>query len=572
MIGNPDVQRRIQRFANYSIQKWRRRNLKVACILDTFSYECFKYECYLEQLRLSTWKHQLERLKPDFVFIESAWSGLGDSWKHQLTNSKKRPKSQFKRLMEYCKRKGIVTVFWNKEDSLHYKNFIGTAKLFDYIFTTDKNCVAMYKRDTGHDRIDVLPFAAQPAIHNPVGLSSSEKKGVAFAGTWYHRYLQRKLDMHVVLNPAKEFGLNIFDRTLGEKGSKYPELYHPNIVGSLNYSNILKAYKLYQVFLNVNSIKDSPTMFSRRVFELLACGTNVISTPSKGISSMFNGIVQVASTQEETKRHITELFNNRDYSERLSLLGVREVYSRHLYQHRMEHILKKLGLLAESEQEEGVSVIAYLDEKKTIHVLLENFHRQVVANKELIIVTNKNDKKARDWSDIVEKHQNVCLYQLPADRTIDECLRFAASKCRYHYLSFFAEECFYGPHFLQDLIHAFIYTDADAVGKGTYFAKMNGEKGIRLCSPEKENKFVHALCLPSIVMTKQTLERIQVPLECDGIGEELFKHCVGKGLRLYSADKYNFIYYKSKMSSHEDKLFHGSLRVEMDDYLKYVSV
>lgn len=57
--------------------------------------------------------------------------------------------------------------------------------LFDYVFTTDANCLERYEQDLGHDRVDVLPFAAQPVIHNPVGLSYSEKAGVAFAGAWY---------------------------------------------------------------------------------------------------------------------------------------------------------------------------------------------------------------------------------------------------------------------------------------------------------------------------------------------------------------------------------------------------
>ena len=47
------------------------------------------------------------------------------------------------------------------------------------------------------------------------------------------------------------------------------------------------AYRAYKIFLNVNSVHESPTMFSRRVFELLSSYTNVLSTPSVGITEIL---------------------------------------------------------------------------------------------------------------------------------------------------------------------------------------------------------------------------------------------------------------------------------------------
>ncbi|WP_139019775.1 glycosyltransferase, partial [Bacillus wiedmannii] len=92
------------------------------------------------------------------------------------------------------------------------------------------------------------------------------------------------IDMDRVLDKAAKYGLEIFDRNY-EKNKKglmpnhrFPERFDPYIKGSLKYYEIDKAYKGYKVMINVNTVKQSPTMFSRRVFEGLACGTPVVST------------------------------------------------------------------------------------------------------------------------------------------------------------------------------------------------------------------------------------------------------------------------------------------------------
>ena len=43
---------------------------------------------------------------------------------------------------------------------------------------------------------------------------------------------------------------------------------------------MLAAYTSYKVFLNVNSVTHSPTMCARRLFELSAAQTAVVTAPA----------------------------------------------------------------------------------------------------------------------------------------------------------------------------------------------------------------------------------------------------------------------------------------------------
>ena len=65
---------------------------------------------------------------------------------------------------------GCPSVFWNKEDPVHFDRFVATASLCDHVFTTDGNRVLPYlEAGVGTVRTaSSLPFYAQPKIHNPL--------------------------------------------------------------------------------------------------------------------------------------------------------------------------------------------------------------------------------------------------------------------------------------------------------------------------------------------------------------------------------------------------------------------
>ena len=84
--------------------------------------------------------------------------------------------------------------------------------------------------------------------------------------------------------------LEIFSRQLGGNAEyQFPEPLDPHVVGSLTYAQTLSAYRAYKVFLNVNSVIDSPSMCARRIFEISASGTPVVSAPSQAIAQFLRG-------------------------------------------------------------------------------------------------------------------------------------------------------------------------------------------------------------------------------------------------------------------------------------------
>ncbi|WP_078429740.1 glycosyltransferase family protein [Alkalihalobacterium alkalinitrilicum] len=567
LAGRDRELNKIKSFKSHTLTKQNRPDVKVACILDNFSYECFKYECTLEQLRRETWEEQIEQLNPDFLLVESAWHGVDMTWKFMLTDIQNKEECAIRDLVNYCKTKNIPTVFWNKEDPPNYDHFIETARLFDVVFTTEENVIPKYNKDLSHNNIFALPFAAQPNVHNPVNINFKAKNNVAFAGSWYaQKHFERQQDMDLILSGAKNHGLHIFDRFFNFTENdryKFPEKFQEHIIGSLDYEDMVKAYKMYKVFLNINSVKDSSTMFSRRVYELLASGTNVISTYSKGIQELFGDIVSLCETEEQVSNQVKLLINNPEISERLSLIGIREVYSKHLYKHRFQTILEKLNINID-EHEEGVSVVTCTNRENFLETVFENFISQTVEKKELVIVLNSDDMAIEKWEEKAQEYNDhkITVLQLPEDKTLGECLNYGIDNSTYEYIAKFDDDDYYAPNYLQDALHAFTYSGADLVGKKTFLTYVESYGAIAVRTINNENKITDFVHGGTLVFTRKLYEDVRFEARNRGEDTAFLRTAREKGYKVYSANRFNFVYMRSA------NLEHHTWKIDETEFMK----
>ncbi|WP_156466353.1 glycosyltransferase [Janibacter sp. Soil728] len=262
------------------------RSLRVGIIADEFTTETLRPTFDLVPLDRAGWRDQLDGL--DLVFVESAWKGNDGQWHRGVGRYDDDEFADIVALLTRARELGIPSVFWNKEDPVHIERFISAASLCDHVFTTDANCVPRYlAAGVGTVRTaSGLPFYAQPLIHNPLPGNRPYDPSVAYAGTYYgDRYAKRSAELSRVLTVAQPFGLSIYDRQAAIPDSPYhfPAIFRGNVRGSLPYDAVIDSYKSHLANLNVNSVADSPTMFSRRVVEVAACGGVVLSGPGRGI-------------------------------------------------------------------------------------------------------------------------------------------------------------------------------------------------------------------------------------------------------------------------------------------------
>ena len=87
--------------------------------------------------------------------------------------------------------------------------------------------------------------------------------------------------------------LEIYDRMSADQlpNRQYPEKYRPYLHEGVPYEETGKIMSKATYVININTVKNSKTMFARRVFEAMACGRIVISNESLGMRKLFPGRV-----------------------------------------------------------------------------------------------------------------------------------------------------------------------------------------------------------------------------------------------------------------------------------------
>ena len=383
------------------------KSIKVAIIADEFTFNCFKYEFNALPVTPDDWQEVFAKNKPDIFFCESAWSGadpVGRPWKGKIYSSvrfKHENRSDLLQILKHCKKNQIPTVFWNKEDPIHYidkiHNFVDTALKFDHIFTSAAECVEQYKKDYGHKSVHALMFATQPKIFNPIE-EFERTDEIVFAGSWYEQHPERCIEMAKILDDIIASGrkLKIYDRHSGTVDSNhfYPEKYKPYIHPKLDYEHLSLAYKGSKYALNINTSTTSETMFARRVFELMSSNTCVLSNYSEGMKKLFGS--NVFFVDDGIK--ISDEDNAREANLNL-------VLAEHTYRNRFEQILRDINFKCEIHPP-LLNLVKIVDDEADIPKAIQEFKNIHYPNKKGVILLTQNIRLTR-IKDLFQKFNSV---------------------------------------------------------------------------------------------------------------------------------------------------------------------
>lgn len=73
---------------NLPLKPKRLKDIKVAMIVDEFTFNCFKHEFHPIPLTPKNWKKMFEQEEPDLFFCESAWRGYdgvrNNLWRYKI--------------------------------------------------------------------------------------------------------------------------------------------------------------------------------------------------------------------------------------------------------------------------------------------------------------------------------------------------------------------------------------------------------------------------------------------------------------------------------------------------------
>lgn len=351
----------------------------VGIISDEFTERTISERCAVVHIPRADAELTVAAESLDALFVESAWSGRDREWFHGVAYYKD-SRRDIEQAVRIARARGIPVIFWNKEDPVHFRSFAPTAALCDVVFTTDADRIPAYLDNDAqgrHRAVASMPFFAEPRLHHPLPGSWAERRTVSYAGTYYGaRYADRSAELDRILAAAEGHGLTIYDRQRIHPGSPYsfPERYEDSIAGGLSYDEVLEAYKAHPVHINVNSVNDSPTMFSRRVVEIAASGAVVVSGRGRGLVESLP-VVPVSDDAEVLGLVMGECLADRRAWRRRAWQQLRAVRRSYAGQHALTIMLRAAGLpISMVPGQPWTAVVEQLD-IATAQDLLRQTHR-----------------------------------------------------------------------------------------------------------------------------------------------------------------------------------------------------
>lgn len=391
---------------------------KIALIADEFTTQSFRGVADVISIRPNDWRSLLRLDHPDILFVESAWAGNGGAWAQRIV----RNLEELRDLVEWCRVAAIPTIFWNKEDPVHFERFLPAALLFDRVYTTSVEKIEEYKK-SGCPHADVLPFAVDLTTYNPIGSGAPREPCAVFAGSYYAaRYPERAVDMGRMFDIAAPYGLKIFDRHAGSTGAQYafPESFRSFVVGSATSHQLDDEFKRARVALNVNTVKTSSSMLARRVVEIAVTGTPIVSNASPALKALFGDAVFGSDESAALADEMERLFHDDDYWRARRLALMRAALMRHTMQDRLSTIYRDLGV---SIRDPRASVCLVVPPRGTLHSWGTAFPMRVELSQEQLhtpLYRFIADRRDIEWVHVAGDDADV------DEQTIDELLRHAA--------------------------------------------------------------------------------------------------------------------------------------------------
>lgn len=328
------------------------RPLRIALIADDLTGHALEHEARLTHLTPFNAGLALRLTRPDFLLVESAWQGYRGRWKYRIASYPDHPERHnhaLARVVELARQRGIPSIFWNKEDGVHFERFIGSARLFDHIFTVDENCLPRYRAVVPSSvTVETLLFAVQPALHHPQAAIPTIPRA-NFVGS-YNSLIhpgRRQQQLQLFEAASHTLGLTIFDRNSGRRSAdyRYPSHLPLEMRPAVSYAQTAQVYSSYLLSLNVNTVQDSPTMFSRRLVEILACGGIAASTPALSVEKLFSEYCHIVRNEDEAHELCARLRHGANKSDRVrALAGSDYVLREHTWAHRLQQIVNQIGL------------------------------------------------------------------------------------------------------------------------------------------------------------------------------------------------------------------------------------
>ncbi len=330
--------------------------------------------------------------------------------------------------------------------------------------------------------------------------------------------------IHEVIHKFLSMGLlDLYTKSLDniqcfDKYKKFIRLYNSEEA----LSEIAGQYKLYLSSYENSEDKDLIT-------KALGCGTCVMSLDTKATDQSIKNLIADFKNEEEAVIQAHAIFFDPDYRSKLTARGYTEI-NKLQYNQNPSNKIKR------------ISVVAVTMRPQYMKKVFDDFVKQSYPHKELIIVVNNDAADIEKYEEEKAKYPNedITILQTPASIPLGKCLNIAFDKAKYEYLLKVDDDDYYTENYIEDELIYFDTTQADIIGKNTFYVYFEGSERLGLRFPDKENQYTDLIAGSAMIFRKELFNKIRFDDELNVSEIAAFlKAARSSGYKVYSTHRYN---------------------------------
>ncbi|HKX74687.1 MAG TPA: glycosyltransferase, partial [Acidimicrobiia bacterium] len=199
-----------------------------------------------------------------------------------------------------------------------------------------------------------------------------------------------------------------------------------------------------------------------------------------------------------------------------------------------------------------VSVMAPTNRADRIPNIIANCARQTWQPDEIVLVLHGIDVdegRVKDEAAAVGI-DSVNVLRQPAEVILGEVFNAGFLAASGDYIAKMDDDDYYGAEYLADLIDAFTYTEADVVGKWAHYAYLEGIDATIFRYGDFEHTYHDVLAISTLLIKRQIFEHHRFPAMPVGSGSVFLRNVRADGARIYSADRFNYLYNRYSAGGH----------------------
>lgn len=513
------------------------------------------FDARVVALREEDWERALVPGALRFLLVETVWHAGQRQWRYALTGG---DRSGFLRLLARCREISLPVVAWFRETPGNYAHFAWLAGHVDLACAADPEVEARLRRDFPGTRIESLPPAIQPALHNPLrgtGLmraADALRDRIVFDGWWDLARDLPELPRLRALKPRLLVAESEWDYARVRLDDN-PE-FRAHAIGCLGREEKLALSRLQGAEVFAAAPVTGAWRGALNMARAAASGSLVArldgampSLPALRLPETEGGDVPAA---------LDALLADPLARARRAHLAWRALMSAHTLAHRLQAVADALALDARFlPPEPRIACLLVTMRPDRLQDCLRRFREDLYPHRELVVVVHGDDADPAGYRRWVRDGEPIRIFSAGRNRGLGACLNFAADQTDAPYWTKMDDDDLYGPHYLGDMMLYQRTGRFEVFGKPPVFNYFERDDAL-LWDGEwaRHANLVHeAGSATSALVAGGTLGGSRRALErvCfsearrGGSDSDFIRRCYEAGLDVLAMDGFNFVRFRS---------------------------